>query len=186
MPMNYSLNHSKFLSPDELSHFEHILQKFRFTNLRDVTLLRTALETGARAQELLNINPEDLDVRRRRVFIRGLKKSNDRYVPLHKDLFDDIYHMTEGGSRPPFRISYQHFRRIWFNYRPVKKKLHSLRHTHAITLYRQTQDLLLVKSRLGHRSIGNTMIYLDFAVEEGQRPVLFKRAPTPSRGTLSR
>ena len=37
--------------------------------------------------------------------------------------------------------------------------LHTLRHFYACKLYHQTKDILLVRERLGHRSIPNTMVY---------------------------
>jgi integrase len=37
--------------------------------------------------------------------------------------------------------------------------LHSFRHYFACNLYFQTKDILLVKEKLGHRSIENTLIY---------------------------
>lgn len=170
--MNYSLSANKFLDENERSALYTLLNKYFHLNLihtqefRDVVLLRAAIETGARAQELLNVTSTDLDPLRSRVFIRGMKKSNDRNVPITKELMSALQLLSEknGGAVPkPFPISYQHFRRIWFLYRPVKKKLHSLRHSFAIDLFLRTKDILLVKRMLGHRSINNTMIYLEFA-----------------------
>jgi hypothetical protein len=37
----------------------------------------------------------------------------------------------------------------------------TLRHWYATNLYHQTKDILYVKSALGHRFVGNTMIYID-------------------------
>ena len=37
--------------------------------------------------------------------------------------------------------------------------IHSFRHHYATNLYFQTKDILLVKEKLGHRSIENTLIY---------------------------
>jgi integrase/recombinase XerC len=183
--MNYSLTHEKFLSDFEVSRLESILQRFRSSNLRDVTLIRTALETGARAQEILNILPKDLDHERTRVFIRGLKKSSDRYIPVHLDLFDDIVTLTLGGSRPPFVVVYNTFRSIWLQYRPTKKKLHALRHTYAVRLYRETKDLMMVKHLLGHRNISNTIIYLDFALDTTAPTCLPVRNPMNSNTEAS-
>ena len=41
----------------------------------------------------------------------------------------------------------------------LKIKLHTLRHYYACKLYHETKDILLVKSKLGHRNIANTMVY---------------------------
>jgi integrase len=61
-----------------------------------------------------------------------------------------------------FPISYQRLYQIWDHWKPCKKKLHSLRHTFAIELYRRTRDLRLVQMALGHKSINNTMVYADY------------------------
>jgi len=37
----------------------------------------------------------------------------------------------------------------------------TLRHWYATNLYHQTKDILYVKNALGHRFVGNTMIYID-------------------------
>jgi integrase/recombinase XerD len=41
----------------------------------------------------------------------------------------------------------------------TKKGMHLLRHTHASLFYKKTQDVLLLKERLGHDSIKTTMRY---------------------------
>ena len=101
------------------------------------------------------------------VFIRGIKGSNDREIPLHSRFFQDLlrYSYTVTGTRL-FDISYQRLYQIWELYRPVPKKFHSLRHTFAIELYQKTKDLRLVQVALGHRNITNTMIYADYVYSQ--------------------
>ena len=65
-----------------------------------------------------------------------------------------------------FPISYIRFHQIWDKYRPCHKKLHSLRHTFAIRLYKKTKDIRLVQFALGHRNIANTMIYADYVYSQ--------------------
>jgi len=45
------------------------------------------------------------------------------------------------------------------NPRLLKIGFHTFRHWHATMLYNRTKDILLVKERLDHRSINNTLIY---------------------------
>ncbi len=40
-------------------------------------------------------------------------------------------------------------------------RLYDLRHYFATMLYHKTKDILLVKRQLGHKSINNTLIYID-------------------------
>jgi len=167
--MNYSLSPDKFLTDEEHDHFIALLDKYTHPNLvhtqefRDVVILRFLLETGCRAQEALNVTAKDFDHTNSRVQIKGLKKSNDRLLPVSKDLFQNLLLLTQkSGGTKPFPISYNHLRRIWLNWRPTEKKLHCLRHSFALRLYRRFTDIKLVKLALGHRSISNTMIYLEF------------------------
>ena len=77
------------------------------------------------------------------------------------------------GSLQSFRVWFQHQRKRTAqklqNQRINRIHFHTLRHFYATRLYHKTKDLLLVKERLGHRSINSTMIYtqlLDFRAEE--------------------
>jgi integrase len=47
------------------------------------------------------------------------------------------------------------------NPRIAKISYHSLRHWKATQLYHQTKDILYVMKYLGHRSIKNTLLYID-------------------------
>ena len=154
----YELTKTKYLLDSEVEHLNAVLSRFSETDPRDTAIISLLLYTGARAQEALNIKAEDLDPSEQTVFIRGLKGSDNREVALPPWLFKQIQTLvTDDGSI--FKINYLKLWRIWRNYRPVKKNLHSLRHTFAINFYRKSKDLLLLKSMLGHRSISNTMIY---------------------------
>ena len=108
---------------------------------------------------------DDIDTYEETVFIRGIKGSNDREIPLPKWLFRELLNLTPEGVRI-FPISYNRLRQIWQLYRPVPKKFHSLRHTFAIRLYRKTKDIRLVQVALGHRNITNTMIYADYVYSQ--------------------
>lgn len=156
--MSYILTPSKFLDDDEVRELLLHLPRGR-----DGLLIELGLRTGARASELLGITKADLDSRHRTVFIRGLKGSNDRYVTLPRDFFDRLQRYADKQTGPQiFTISYSRFHQIWEHYRPSKKKVHALRHTFAINLYRACKDLHIVKQCLGHKSLNNTMIYLNF------------------------
>lgn len=156
--MRYQINRSKYLSPSELQHLTNIIAK---DDSRNGILLKLALATGARAQELLNIAKSDLNDEQQSVFIKGLKNSNDREIPLEKGLYASIRSLADSNPDKVFDISYPRLQMIWDYYRPVKKKFHSLRHTFAIELYRRTKDLLLVQAALGHRNIQNSLVYTE-------------------------
>lgn len=163
----YELTKAKYLLDPELERLSAILAKFQESNPRDTALIYLALNTGARAQELLNITGQDLDPHSHTVFIKGLKNSFNRDIPIPKWLFDSIQKPPDPTAKV-FPITYNRFHQIWNLYRPVPKKLHSLRHTFALLLYRKTLDLKLVQLALGHRQLANTMIYTNFHYTQTQ------------------
>ncbi len=144
-------------------------------NSRNAILLDLALRTGARAQELLNIQRSDINPYDRSVLIRGLKGSNDREIPIANEAFQRlaVYSEQQPGPRI-FPFTYDRLYQIWEFYRPVPKKFHSLRHTFAIELYQRTRDLRLIQVALGHRNIQNTMVYADYlySTQELRRLIL--------------
>ncbi len=160
----YSLNKNKYLLDPEVEKLEYLLHSHIGRDLRNCSLLFLALHTGARAQELLNLRPQDLNSYEESVHIHGLKGSNDRELPIPSWLFRHLQALS--GQDRLFPITYPRLYQIWDLYRPIDKKFHSLRHTFAIRLYRKTRDLRLVQVALGHRNITNTMIYADYVYSQ--------------------
>jgi integrase/recombinase XerC len=161
--VQYALNKNKYLLEPEFDRLIHILNSFRDKDPRNCTLFWTLLHTGARAQEVLNLRLEDLNTHDETVFIHGLKGSNDRELPVPTWLFKRLVAESARADKQfLFPITYNRLRQIWEMYRPVHKKLHALRHTFAIRLYKKTKDLRLVQVALGHRNITNTMVYADY------------------------
>lgn len=163
----YSLNKTKYLLPPEVQRLRQLLGDYLGSDPRNCLILSLALRTGARAQELLNLQKQDLNSYDQTVFIRGIKNSNDREIPLESRFFEILQRYADGVSAPRlFPIGYHRLHQIWELYRPVPKKFHSLRHTFAIELYQKTKDLRLVQVALGHRNITNTMIYADYVYSQ--------------------
>lgn len=165
----YAINKNKFLLDPEFDHLNLLLKRYLFQDKRNCLLLYIAIHTGARAQEILNIKKEDLNVYDQSVFIYGIKGSNDREIPLPDWLFDILEDYSKDVETDLlFDISYHRLRQVWEHYRPVKKKFHCLRHTFAIRLYKKVKDLRLLQIALGHRNITNTMIYADFVYSQNE------------------
>lgn len=163
----YSLNKNKYLLPPEVERLKKIITDYEDKDPRNCLLIGLALRTGARAQELLNLTMGDLNTYDESVFIRGIKNSNDRELPLHADFFQRLHRFAgKQDGRHLFPISYNRLYQIWELYRPTPKKFHALRHTFAIELYQKTKDLRLVQVALGHRNITNTMIYADYVYSQ--------------------
>ncbi len=164
----YSLNKNKYLLPPEVDRLVHILTSFKDKDPRNCTLLWLLLHTGGRAQEILNLVVADVNTYDQSIYVKGLKGSNDREIPIPPWLFARVEklfaHSASDGRL--FDISYSRLRQVWDTYRPVHKKLHALRHTFAIQIYRKTKDIRLVQVALGHRNIANTMVYAEYAYSQ--------------------
>lgn len=161
----YQLNHTKFLFITEETA---LLKAIDGINEQHHLLIMLGLKTGARASELLGIRQQDL-LSDNCIFIRGLKGSDDREVPVRPELFAQLKKYARLQDEHLFPINDRYVRRIWHKHRPVKKKFHALRHTYAVRLYEKTQDIKLVKDMLGHRNIANTMIYLDYVDKQSNK-----------------
>ncbi len=163
----YSLNKNKYLLPYELDRLEKILDDFIESEPRNCQALLRALKTGARAQEILNLKKSSLNPYEESILIHGLKGSNDREIPIPSLLFKKLTQYAETvPDETLFPITYNRLRQIWEHYRPIPKKLHALRHTFAIQLYKKTKDIRLVQVALGHRNVMNTMIYADYVYSQ--------------------
>ncbi|MFN8945196.1 MAG: tyrosine-type recombinase/integrase [Pseudobdellovibrionaceae bacterium] len=163
----YSLNKNKYLLEPEVQELLRLMDKFKTQDPRNTLIILLALRTGARAQELLNLKIGDLNAYDETIFIQGIKGSNDREIPIESMLFQRVlrYAQTVNGVKL-FDFSYARLYQIWENYRPIKKKFHSLRHTFAIQIYQKTKDIRLVQVALGHRNVMNTMIYADYVYSQ--------------------
>ena len=163
----YALNKNKYLLPPEADRLRLLIGDFLGSDPRNCFMLALALRTGARAQEVLNLQKADLNTYDQSIFIRGIKGSNDREIPLEARFFEMLHRFSEPLTTPRlFPIGYHRLHQIWELYRPVPKKFHSLRHTFAIELYQKTKDLRLVQVALGHRNITNTMVYADYVYSQ--------------------
>jgi integrase/recombinase XerC len=175
----YQLTPTKYLSTTEVDRLRYLLKSHVDVDRRNCLLILLALHTGARASELLLIRRQDINEAEESVFLRGLKGSNDREIPLptwvYKHLSRWLHEPTATvRSERIFAMSYSRLRQVWDLYRPVPKTFHALRHTFAIELYKKTRDIRLVQVALGHRSIMNTMIYADYvySIEELRKQLL--------------
>jgi integrase len=153
---------TKYLSDKERDYLINFLNKHK--GERDSIMLRLQLYTGARKSEILLMTVNAFS--NNSVTIKATKGSNDRTVPLKKEFYSEIllYIINNNVKDKLFPISSKQYSRIWDLYRPTKKGTHTLRHTFGILLYKNSKDIHMVKKMLGHKSITNTMVYLDFAV----------------------
>lgn len=160
----------KYLNDDELALVKAMFDRYRYKCPRDILMLELLLYSGARACELLALRGCDVLRSYRSIRLRAAKLGKDRNIPLPDALFDRLaaYSADFEPSERIFPITYNRLRDIWAFFRPVPRKMHSLRHTFAICVYKRTKDPRLVQRALGHRHFSTTMIYQDyvFSIEE--------------------
>lgn len=168
--MSYQLSHDKYLTETE--------EKFLRARLEgeDEPLrlyFEVLLATGCRPSEALDLHSFDLVDDTHSVKITGLKDSLDREIGLEPNLFARLKaHAKAQPSSRLFTTGIRNYRAHWHRIRPVKKKLHGLRHTFAVRLYLKTKDIKLVQYALGHKNIQNTMIYTELDQSERLRSAL--------------
>lgn len=174
----YVITSQKVLSDDELDQLErHCRKSLSGVGQRDALIILIAIKTGGRATELLNIKVRHFDRKFKTIFLIGLKGSNDREIPIPDFLVLEIHSYIKTRNLRPedrlFDIGYDRLYQIWDLWRPVNKKFHSIRHAFALLVYKKSRDIKLVQMCLGHRSILNTMVYLDFFyTQEQMRKIL--------------
>ena len=161
---------------------------------RDLCIVRLMLEAGLRAGETVILRPEDLDMMTCRLTVRG-KGAKDRGLWINESLRDLIGSWLERrpGSKWLFptrtgeRLQTPHLRRMVKQKarkagirEPERVSPHTLRHTFATDIYRETKNIRLVQKALGHSDLSTTMIYthiVDDELEEAMKSFV----PGPTR-----
>jgi integrase/recombinase XerD len=147
-------------------------------------MIRAALATGARQDELVQARHGQLDHRRRQLTLIG-KGNKQRVISLEPfggvSLFAAFVprgqHLFWHGAGEPYRNFPSNFRQVvrrlvriaerkGIAFRPFR--FHDLRHRHAVDWLRSGRSIYDLQMRLGHSSVQVTEIYLDFLTPEEQ------------------
>ena len=121
------------------------------------------LQTGIRLSELANIKVEDINLMDQFIKING-KGGNQRQIYISNKTKEMIQEYLKEYKPTEYLFGIKR-REIQYIVTQAMKKLgikgstHTLRHTIATKMYEQTQDILLVKEFLGHKSIESTQLY---------------------------
>jgi integrase/recombinase XerD len=150
--------------------------------LRNLCLLRLMLNTGLRAAEVLKIKTRDIDWSTGKLMVRQGKGKKDRSSWIGEEDLALLQRWVIKKARLPESewlfttrdgtlISTRYLR---FMVKRLATKAgickdihpHSLRHTFATDLFRQTKNLRLTQKALGHSQISSTMIYTHIVDDE--------------------
>ena len=150
--------------------------------LRDRTILETLFSTGLRVSELVSLNRDQVDLRRKEFAVKG--KGNkiriaflsdraagwiERYLNSRQDDFRPLFIRYSGAvddrkSGEKMRLTARSIQNIVAKYArrsglPVEATPHTLRHSFATDLLIGGADIRSVQEMLGHDSIRTTQVY---------------------------
>ncbi len=155
------------------------------TGLRNRCLMQVMLDAGLRASEVLKLKVKDLDWMTGKLKVRQGKGKKDRILWLNQQALDVLRKWREkrphqADGRPTELLfttlegkllSDRYLRVMVKRYGkkagvPKDVHPHTLRHTFATDLYRETKNIRLVQKALGHADLSTTMIYTHIIDDE--------------------
>lgn len=158
------------------------------TKVRDLALLSLLLGTGIRVSECvgININDVDLDACGVKVYRKGGKEAVVYFSDEVRDTLENYLDEREGiealpGHEDAFFLSLQKKRMSVRSVENLVKKYsklvtplkkitpHKLRSTYGTSLYRETGDIYLVASVLGHNDVNTTKKHYAALEDERRR-----------------
>lgn len=172
-----------FLHFDEIESLLDAIPEDTITGARDRAIIELLFSSGLRVSELVNLNRDSINLKRREFNIRG-KGSKDRPIFISQIAADRIqdYLSMRHDSLPALFLNHSrnqqapdtsgNFRRITARSieRMIKKYArlagitkhvtpHTLRHSFATDLLMNGADIRSVQGLLGHSDISTTQIY---------------------------
>lgn len=161
------------------------------SGIRDKAIIWLALNTGLRADEVINLKPKNMDLKRKVITLDHAKRNSFGTVCFESDevvrvinewlavrpksnwLFCTITKPKEIGkhkhiTKPGNQLSRQYLTAMVKKYAKragITKNIsfHTLRHTYATWLYVDKGDIETVRQQLRHESIYSTTIYVKSA-----------------------
>jgi site-specific recombinase XerD len=170
--------------------------------LRDRALLTLLYNTGARVQEVVDLDISDLNMENPKQVILTGKGNKQRITPLYTETVDAIktyldfrkkegehndalFLNTQGQRIGRFGIGYlvkEYVAKAAKNCPSLANKnisTHTFRHTIALHLIQSGVDITVVKEWLGHASIKTTSLYVEINMEMKRKAL--QACPPPVR-----
>lgn len=168
----------KVLSDEETGSLLSEPNRRYFSPHRDYLMMRVMLAAGLRVGEATSLRPTRVDLQTGKTNVVEGKGAKDRVVWLPDGVLSELREWeprrvnavgdcgllfpTQKGTA----VATSHVRRSVKRYAReaglpeiARVSPHTLRHTFATRLYKQTNDIRMVQKALGHADVSTTMIY---------------------------
>ena len=145
-------------------------------------ILITALHTGMRRGEILNLKWSEVDLGNNIITVQESKSGRQRVIPIDETLYKVLYRLPSRFQKgyvfpSPVKLGKRRFDvlRQWRNV--IRKadlenvRFHDLRHTFASHLVMNGVDIKTVQELLGHASLNMTMRYSHLAPDHRLRAI---------------
>ena len=151
---------------------------------RNKVLIELMLDTGLRLAEVCALRWKDVDLNTGKLMVRQGKGAKDRTLWVDEERLDDLREWRERqvewlGESPKHvfttrngdPLQHRYVQKMVKNYSEkagIDKNVHphTLRHTFATDLYRETGKIRIVQKALGHADLSTTMIYTHIVDDE--------------------
>lgn len=173
----------KFLDQDQVGRLLNAPSISGEKGLRDKAILETLFSTGLRVSELVSLNRDQINLKRREFGVIGKGRKArivflshravewlERYFAAREDVWLPAFVRYSRDKADPYgkgeemRLTARTVQRIVEKYRkkaklPVKITPHGLRHSFATDILSAGAGLREVQEMLGHKNISTTQIY---------------------------
>lgn len=159
------------------------------TGLRNLCLLSMMLKLGLRVSEVINIQNEDIDWEKGKIFIKASGAARERILWIEQAELDMLekwqrvkpeggkyFFSTLDGSKLKDRYVREMVKRL-ARKAGINKDVYPqlLRYTFAADLIRETNDVKLLQEALGHRDVTTTQSYTSILFEKETEPCFSDR-----------
>jgi len=172
----------RFLTIKQMEKLLSSIPAVKELDLRNRAILETIFSTGLRVSELVKLNRDQVDLKKRQFGVAGkgaqprvvflserAVKWLERYLHCRQDNFRPLFIRYSGKIEPEnegekMRLTVRSVQRAVKKYVkkskiPLTATPHTLRHTFAADLLSHGADLESVKDMLGHKNIATTKAY---------------------------